>query len=322
MQNMEWTQAAIELLPQMLEDAMNALVAAGINEFAVEDPQELEEFLDNTVYYDYVEDSVLEMREKRARIIVYLPQNMQGKEMLETVKDVVRRLKKQDDAAQLILSDINEQDWANNWKKYFKPISIGNKMLIKPSWETLPADCDQRIVLEIDPSSSFGTGTHATTQLCIELLENTADHAEILDMGCGSGILGVAAMLLGATCVTAVDIEEDAMRVARENAERNGIADSRFILYHGNVLEDQSLLSCIGQRKYDVILANIVADVIMAMTPLFQKLLKPEGILIASGIISDRKEEVLETIKAAGFDVLLIKEKEDWVAVQAVLRQE
>ena len=157
------------------------------------------------------------------------------------------------------LSSINEQDWANNWKKYFKPIPVGERLLIKPSWEDVE-DAQGRVILEIDPSSSFGTGTHATTQLCMEQLEKYLRPGDdVLDMGCGSGILGVAAMLLGAGSVTGVDIEQNAVETALENARRNGISQALLSVRQGNILEDSALRKTIGARQYDVILANIVA---------------------------------------------------------------
>ena len=174
-----------------------------------------------------------------------------------------------------------------------------------------------RRVLEIDPSSSFGTGTHETTRLCMEELEKAVKPgAKVLDMGCGSGILGVSAMLLGAGSVVGVDIEEDSIRVSRENAERNGISAERFTLYRGNVLQDAALRETI-RDGYDVVVANIVADVVIAMCPLFGEYLKESGTLITSGIITERMEDVKAAILAAGFVIKKISEKGEWVAITA-----
>ena len=147
-------------------------------------------------------------------------------------------------------SSIREEDWANNWKQYFKPLKIGNKLLIKPSWEDYKADGDERIILEIDPASSFGTGQHHTTRLCLELLENSIEKGdELLDMGCGSGILSIGAMLLGAENAVAVDIEENAVASAIENAAKNNIPEDKYKAYCGNVLSDNALADKIDKNK-------------------------------------------------------------------------
>ena len=205
----------------------------------------------------------------------------------------------------------------NNWKKYFKPTKIGEQMLIKPSWEPLPQAGD-RIVLEIDPSSSFGTGTHETTRLCIEALETMVHPGdEVLDMGCGSGILSVAAALLGAKSVTGVDIEEDSIRVSKENAARNGLSSEKMRLFLGNVLQDEALADRIADRAYDVIAANIVADVIKAMTPLFFRYLRPGGTIVCSGVIIERAEEVRAALCTGGLQILELKKAGEWAAILA-----
>lgn len=312
---MNWTCLHLVTQPEHVELLSDLLVAEEIYEFSVQDPREFSEYLETSVYYDYVEDKLL--TQKDAIICIYAPENGQGEEKKEKVCQVVEQARRMGADVQLETSGLREEDWMNNWKKYFKPTKIGEKILIKPSWEPLP-EGNQRIVLEIDPSSSFGTGTHETTRLCIEALEDLiAPGDAVLDMGCGSGILAVAAMLLGAGNVTGVDIEEDSIRVSRENVARNGIAEQNFRLFLGNVLTDDTLARQIGDRQYDVIAANIVADVIKAMIPLFRRYLRPEGKMVCSGIIIERAEEVRDALLAGGLTVLQVCKDGEWAAIIA-----
>lgn len=312
---MDWTCIRLVTEPKNIELLSELLASEEIYEFSVMDPEEFSEYLATSVYYDYVEDKLLE--QKDAVLCVYAPNNGQGAEKLKKVRRVAEQAEQSGAAVRIETAGLREEDWMNNWKQYFKPTEIGKKILIKPSWETI-AEGNRRIVLEIDPSSSFGTGTHETTRLCIEALEDLVQPgAAVLDMGCGSGILAVAAMLLGAGSVTGVDIEEDSIRVSRENAARNGIGEEHFRLFLGNVLADEALADRIGERSYDVIAANIVADVIKAMIPLFTRYLRPEGKMVCSGIIIERAEEVKEALEKGGLEVLDMKKDGEWAAIVA-----
>ena len=210
--------------------------------------------------------------------------------------------------------NVREEDWANNWKQYFKPLTVGEKLLIKPSWEDAAPD-EKRIILEIDPASSFGTGQHHTTQLCLELLEKyLSDGDRVLDLGCGSGILSIGAILLGASECTAVDIDANSVKIAEENAAKNNISTDIYTAYCGNVIDDAELVKKIG-GGYKIIVANIVADVLIAMSDIFADFLTDDGVLIMSGIITERKNEVIDAVKECGFTVLADAEKEGWAAV-------
>ena len=318
---MEWQQVKITIDANDIDTVMGALIMAGITGLEIEDPREFDEFLENSCYYDYIEDDVMKLKDSPAAIKIYLPENAQGQEMLSSVKgELSRLLTDYDVKSELSFIGMKEEDWANNWKKYFKPIKIGKKLIIKPSWEELKDD-EGRTVLEIDPSSSFGTGTHATTQLCLEALEDVVNEGDdVLDMGCGSGILSVGALLLGAKTVTGVDIEEASIDVSMENARRNGIKSDRFMLHCGNVLSDEGLADEIGKKQYDVVVANIVADVVIAMSALFKRYLKKDGTLITSGIITERIDDVVLALLKAGFIIKEIRPKDDWAAVVAVHR--
>lgn len=312
---MNWTCVSLFTDPKNADMIGDLLVTEDIYEFSVMNPEEFSQDLRSSVYYDYVEDKLLE--QKDAVICIYAPRNGQGEEKLQKIRRAVEQAGQMGLKVRMEFSGLQEEDWMNNWKKYFKPTKIGEKMLIKPSWEPLPQTGD-RIVLEIDPSSSFGTGTHETTRLCIEALETMVHPGdEVLDMGCGSGILSVAAALLGAKSVTGVDIEEDSIRVSKENAARNGLSSEKVRLFLGNVLQDEALADRIADRAYDVIAANIVADVIKAMTPLFFRYLRPGGTIVCSGIIIERAEEVRAVLCTGGLQILELKKAGEWAAILA-----
>lgn len=320
---MEWTEVniytatpAIELLCSKLEDI-------GIKGFAIRDAEDFNEFLENkNGQWDYIDDDLMGLAQCETCITVYLPDNNQGRDMLSAIRSMLSEVKSADTDGlygRLVaeLSSIREEDWANNWKQYFKPIKVGEKLIIKPSWEECP-DTDGRKVLEIDPASSFGTGQHHTTRLCLELLEKSLNQGDrILDMGCGSGILSIGAMLLGAESAVAVDIEENSAVTALENAVKNNIPEEKYTTHFGNILTDTGLSDRIDM-KYDIITANIVADVLIAMKDHFARYIKENGVLIVSGIITERMDEVTEAIVSAGFEMTESNEKEGWVAVRFI----
>ncbi len=320
---MEWTEVniytttpAIDLLCSKLEDI-------GIKGFAIRDAEDFNEFLQNkNGQWDYIDDDLMGLSQCETCITVYLPDNNQGKDMLLAIRSMLAELKANDtdnSYGRLVaeLSSIREEDWANNWKKYFKPIEIGEKLIIKPSWENCSND-DNRKILEIDPASSFGTGQHHTTRLCLELLEKSLNQGDrVLDMGCGSGILSIGAMLLGAENAVAVDIEENASVTAMENALKNNIPKEKYTTYFGNILTDSKLADKIDS-KYDIIVANIVADVLIAMKDYFVRYIKNNGILIVSGIITERMDEVINAISSVGFEMLEVNTKEGWAAVKFI----
>lgn len=317
---MNWTELTIYTSADGLDVLCGCLLQIGITGFVVKDARDFEEFLQNkTGNWDYIDDDLMGMKDCETSVTVYLPDNAQGAEMFSMIKSELVRLKGIDDdnsfgRLEYEFKNVREEDWANNWKQYFKPLCVGEKILIKPSWEIAPKD-DKRIILEIDPASSFGTGQHNTTQLCLELLEkNLAGGEKVLDLGCGSGILSIAAILLGADSCTAVDIDENSVKIAKENAEKNRIPKEKYTAYQGNIIMDDELAANIG-GGYKIIVANIVADVLIGMSSLFGGFLTDDGILIVSGIIVERKDEVVNAIIDCGFTMISIEEKDGWAAV-------
>ncbi len=316
---MNWVELDIYTTSDGIEPLTGCLLNMGINGFAIKDAADFEAFLaDKTANWDYIDDDLMGLKNCETTVTVYLPENAQGLENLEAVKSELKVLKNRDSdnkfgRLEYCLKNVKEEDWENNWKQYFKPLCIGEKLLIKPSWEKID-DNERRKILEIDPASSFGTGQHNTTQLCLELIEkNLCEENKVLDLGCGSGILSIGAVLLDASSVYAVDIDENSVKIATENAEKNHISKNIYTAKCGNIIEDEQLVAEIG-NGYDIVCANIVADVLIAMSGKFSDFLKENGTLIVSGIIDSRKNEVLETIISQGFELTEIREKEDWVA--------
>lgn len=318
---MEWTEVNIYTSAEGIELICAKLMDIGIKGFVIKDSADFNEFLENkNGQWDYIDEDLMGLADCETCITVYLPENNQGADMLTSIKNMLADVKKSDSDGvygrlEAELASIREEDWANNWKQYFKPFTIGEKLAVKPSWEDYSGD-DGRKILEIDPASSFGTGQHHTTRLCLELLEKSVKEGDkILDMGCGSGILSIAAMLLGAESAAAVDIEENAAATAQENARKNNIADEVYKTYFGNILADEALADKIDD-KYDIITANIVADVLIAMKDYFVRYLKKGGTLIISGIIEERMDEVLSAVEGVGFIRQAVSVKEGWAAAQ------
>ncbi len=317
---MDWTEIKIYTTSFGIEPVCGRLLNIGISGFVIRDSNDFEEFLQNKDgNWDYVDDDLMELRECETCVTVYIAENSQGAETLSALKtemDILKSIDVDDKFGRLAveLSGVREEDWANNWKQYFKPISIGDKLVIKPSWENLD-NSDGKTILEIDPGSSFGTGQHYTTALCLELLEkNLNGNEKLLDLGCGSGILSIGGILLGASSATAVDIDLNSVRIAGENAQNNGISADIYSTFCGNIISDDSLCDKIG-GEYDIIVANIVADVLIAMGGIFPKFLKKDGTIIVSGIISERANEVISVLEENGFKQISCMENGGWVAV-------
>ncbi|MBR4305789.1 MAG: 50S ribosomal protein L11 methyltransferase [Ruminiclostridium sp.] len=292
----------------------------GFNGFIIHDAADFEEFLENKEYnWDYVDDSLMGLKDVKTHITCYVQDNEQGAEMLSALNGMLTELKAKDSenfygSLDVEIDCVREEDWANNWKQYYKPFTVGEKLIVKPSWEEIDQNGGRK-VLEIDPASSFGTGQHHTTRLVMELIEKELNGGDrLLDLGTGSGILSIAALLLGAKEATMVDIFENSVNTAVENAEKNGFLKDRVSAYIGDISSDEALREKIG-TGYDMITANIVADVIISMSPFFTGFLKQGGKLIISGIITERLPEVYEALKENDIRIDKTNEKEGWNAI-------
>lgn len=292
---MEYLRVVVETTheaAELLADELAALTGG----CQVDDPETLEE-LKHTPKprWDYLEEQVLGDPSRTPTVSFYLTPDETGRAILQQAGQLL--VEKRNDAfygsLKATVSPAESEDWENNWKKYYKPFAVGSRLMVCPSWEKVDVP-QNRVLLTMDPLSSFGTGSHATTRLCMEQLDSlNLDGAHILDVGCGSGILACTALLLGGAHAIACDIEENAMTATKENMEKNGLDVTRFTTRRGDLLSDESLRAEMAQKgPYEVILANIVADVLISMAPYLPTYLAADGRLILSGIITERETEV------------------------------
>lgn len=306
-----WLEVAIDAKTEELDFISAQLIANGVPGLAVEDEEEFRAFLEeNRQCWDYVDDELLTRMKGVSRIKFYVTDDADGQTQLERYLDQVD--------LPYTTAPLKEHDWAHSWQKYYRPLAVGNRLYVVPEWEKGTAVPDGRTPLYLNPGLTFGTGSHASTQLCLEGVEaHTQAGDRALDLGCGSGILSIAALQLGAKTAVAVDIDPKAVGVAYENAALNGIGKDRYLVRAGDVLSDAGLRRELGLNRYRLVLANIVADVIMPLAPLARELLEPDGVFLCSGIIDARADEVSAALERAGLTVMEKKEKNGWVALSA-----
>lgn len=216
------------------------------------------------------------------------------------------------------VGDTDDKDWINNWKEFFKPFRVADDIVIKPTWEELTEVNPEDIVIEIDPGTAFGTGSHETTKLCIQALRKyITPTTELLDVGCGSGILSIIGLKLGADHAIGTDIDPNALTATIENVEVNHIKEEQFSVLAGNIMEDKAMQEKIGMKKYDIVVANILADVIIPLSGMIQQHMKEDGVFISSGIIDMKKEETKKALLTNGFEIIETIEMGDWVSFVA-----
>ena len=311
---MKWLELHIDTVHAGLDAVETLLSSLGIDGVVIDDETEFQDFLENNhQYWDYVDEDLEKQMQGKSRVTFYLEANEEGFAKMGEVRIALEDLKqRRRDCGTLLmtLENLEDADWENNWKQYYKPTEIGERLLVIPQWET--ADTKGRVPLILDPGLTFGTGSHATTRLCLTALEQRIHGGErVLDLGCGSGILSIAALLLGADCAFACDIDDKCLKVAYENAALNGIGPDTYTVKVGDILTDTALRADIG-TGYDIVVANIVADVIIALAPAMRPLLKKDGVFLCSGIIDDRAEEVAGKLREAGLEILETHSSEGW----------
>ena len=315
---MDWMEVHIQTSHDGLETVEAFLSGLGIDGVVIDDETEFHEFLEeNRKCWDYVDEELLKKEAGACRVTFYLEKTEDGFSRLAQVRMALADFKAaHPECAPLLmtLDELKEEDWAFGWQKYYKPMEIGRRLLVVPEWEKNTVDCGGRVPLILDPGLAFGTGSHATTQLCLQALEKTVRPGDrVLDLGCGSGILSIAALKLGAESAQAVDIDEKCLNVAYENAALNGIGRDRYTVRVGDVLSDEALRAELG-GGYDIVVANIVADVILGLAPMVRQFLKPGGQFLCSGIIDDRAIEVADGLRRCGWAILETREESGWFA--------
>ena len=251
--------------------------------------------------WDYIDTEILAKDRSVVSVSGYIAEQTDIIPVLEQLKLLLPA-----DAKVEVIS-VKQSDWANNWKKYYKPVHVGKNIVIKPSWEKYEKKPGE-VVAELDPGMAFGTGTHETTTMCMELLERYAAGKTILDVGCGSGILSIVAMLLGAKSALGVDIDPVAVDVATENGEKNGLTSPGYVIKLGNLADDI-------EGKYDIAVANIVAEAIIMLAPDVKKFIAQDGIFICSGIIEDRIDDVKQKLTQYGYDIKEVIHRGEWAAM-------
>ena len=305
------TTAAVDLVSSMFDEI-------GIEGIEIEDNVPLTEKETKGMFIDILPE--LPPDEGVAKVSFYLDEDDDIPAMMAKVKEALEELKPFTDlgACTFAESETEDKDWINNWKQYFKPFTVDH-ILIKPTWETVPEEHKDKLLIQIDPGTAFGTGMHETTQLCIRQLEKyVTPDSEVLDVGTGSGILGITALKLGAKHVFGTDLDENAITAVGENLEANGIAPEQFKVVQGNIIDDKAVQDEVKYEYYDIAVANILADVIIMLQKEIPVHIKKNGIFITSGII-DMKEEAVKAAFEANdaFEIVEITHQGEWVSVTA-----
>ena len=300
---MEWIEASVETKSEEIEALCAQLAELGAGGMVVEDEADFQRFLEqNHQYWDYVDDELADKFRGVSRVKFYFADDADGRAQLDAIRAGLDR--------EIRTAIVADSDWENNWRQYYEPIEIGERLVVVPEW--LDAPEDGRIPLRLDPGLIFGTGSHATTRMCLAALEGlSAPGKTVLDLGCGSGILAIGALLLGCDRAVGCDIDPKAPDVAESNAALNDIGPDRFRVYAGDVLSDAGMRAALG-AGYDIVTANIVSDVIIPLAGLVRPFLKPDGAFLTSGIIEGRQDEVAEALRKNGFTILEHFNEEDW----------
>ena len=314
---MKWNKFTLKTRSEVEDIVISTLADVGIEGVEIQDKQPLTESDKQQMFVDIMPD--IPDDDGIAYLNFYLDVDEDKEKVLADVRAALAEMQEFLDLGEctIIESETEDKDWINNWKQYFKPFTVDH-ILIKPTWETVPEEHKDKLLIQIDPGTAFGTGMHETTQLCIRQLEKyVTPDSEVLDVGTGSGILSIIALKLGARHAVGTDLDPCAVPAVEENKEVNGIPVEAFDMMIGNIIDDKEVQDRVGYEKYDIVTANILADVLVPLTPVIVHQMKPGAVYITSGILDVKEEVVKEAVVAAGLEVVEVTHQGEWVSVTA-----
>ena len=314
---MKWNKFRIKTTTEAEEIVCSSLMDLGIQGVEVEDKIPLTQREKEQMFVDILPE--IDVDDGVAYISFYLEEDEDKEKMLQAVREELKEIGTYVNVGSMEIeeSQTEDVDWVNNWKQYFHQFTIDDVLII-PSWEDVQPEDEDKMIIHIDPGTAFGTGMHETTQLCIRQIKKyVTEDTEILDVGCGSGILGMLALKFGAKHSTGTDLDPCAIDATHENMDVNGISRDQYRVMIGNIIDDKEVQDQVGYDRYDIVAANILADVLVPLTPVILNHLKTGGIYITSGIIEEKEETVVEAVKAAGLEVLEVNHQGEWVSVTA-----
>lgn len=314
---MKWNKFRLKTTTESEDIVSCMLMDLGIQGIEIEDKVPLTQLDKEQMFVDIL--PVLDADDGVAYISFYLEEDDDKEAILAQVRAELEDMRDYANVGACTIeeSQTEDVDWVNNWKQYFHQFYVDD-ILIIPSWEEVKAEDEDKMIIHIDPGTAFGTGMHETTQLCIrQLRKYVTKDSLVLDVGCGSGILGMLALKFGARYAVGTDLDPCAIEATHENMEVNGITKEQYEVMIGNIIDDKEVQDRVGYEKYDIVLANILADVLVPLTPVVINQMKPGAIYITSGIIDDKEETVVNAVKAAGLEVLEVTYQGEWVSVTA-----
>lgn len=314
---MKWNKFRIKTTTEAEDIVCSSLMDLGIQGVEVEDKIPLTQREKEQMFVDILPE--IDVDDGVAYISFYLEEDEDKEKMLQAVREELKEIGTYVNVGSMEIeeSQTEDVDWVNNWKQYFHQFTIDDVLII-PSWEDVQPEDEDKMIIHIDPGTAFGTGMHETTQLCIRQIKKyVTEDTEILDVGCGSGILGMLALKFGAKHSTGTDLDPCAIDATHENMDVNGISRDQYRVMIGNIIDDKEVQDQVGYDRYDIVAANILADVLVPLTPVILNHLKTGGIYITSGIIEEKEKTVVEAVKAAGLEVLEVNHQGEWVSVTA-----